>query len=122
MCFVCAEDGLKDYRIRGGRSFITSGNKPSAKFRSLAQSTKLLKGERERQLKRWTQWDIDKQAKKKIDPEVMTKLSIEYDGGEDWVQALCGGRVSIIYACLHCKCAPMRMNGWVRCKAARQQA
>eukprot|EP00971_Amphidinium_carterae_P014203 280227-Amphidinium_carterae.1 len=67
MCFMCAEDWLRDYRIRGGGSFIT-------------------KGERERQLKRWTQWNIDKQAVKKIDPEVMSKLSIEHAGGEDWVQ------------------------------------
>eukprot|EP00971_Amphidinium_carterae_P237728 4719411-Amphidinium_carterae.1 len=65
MCFMCAEDWLRDYRIRGGGSFIT-------------------KGERERQLKRWTQWNIDKQAVKKIDPEVMSKLSIEHAGGEDW--------------------------------------
>eukprot|EP00971_Amphidinium_carterae_P004469 89584-Amphidinium_carterae.1 len=27
-----------------------------------------------------------------------------------------------MYACPHCRCAPMRMNGWVRCKASSQQA
>eukprot|EP00971_Amphidinium_carterae_P115536 2288222-Amphidinium_carterae.1 len=27
-----------------------------------------------------------------------------------------------MYACPHCQCAPMRMNGWVRCKASSQQA
>eukprot|EP00971_Amphidinium_carterae_P181313 3597108-Amphidinium_carterae.1 len=110
---MCAEEWLRDYRIRGGGSFRTKkGDRPSAKFRELSQQTKLLAGERERLLTRWTQWNLDKQAVKKIDPEVMSKLSIEHAGGEDWVQSLCGGRVSIMYACPHCRCAPMRMNGW----------
>eukprot|EP00971_Amphidinium_carterae_P254310 5048512-Amphidinium_carterae.1 len=52
----------------------------------------------------------------------MSKLCIEHAGGEDWVQSLCGGRVSIMYACPWCRCAPMRMNGWVRAKASTQAA
>eukprot|EP00971_Amphidinium_carterae_P227897 4520561-Amphidinium_carterae.1 len=70
MCFLCAEDWLRDYRIRAGGSFRTeAGDRPSRKFRDLSQQTKLMPSERDRQLTRWTQWDLDKQAKIKIDPE-----------------------------------------------------
>eukprot|EP00971_Amphidinium_carterae_P235601 4675435-Amphidinium_carterae.1 len=34
MCFVCAEEWLRDYRIPGGGSFITKGDMPSSKFRN----------------------------------------------------------------------------------------
>eukprot|EP00971_Amphidinium_carterae_P212343 4214257-Amphidinium_carterae.1 len=40
MCFLCAEDWLRDYRIRAGGSFITKeGDRPSAKFKGLSQQT-----------------------------------------------------------------------------------
>eukprot|EP00971_Amphidinium_carterae_P275138 5459273-Amphidinium_carterae.1 len=70
MCFICADEWLRDYRIRQGGSFKNeAGDRPSYKFMQLAQQTKKLKGERERTLTRWTQWDLDKQAKIKVDPE-----------------------------------------------------
>eukprot|EP00971_Amphidinium_carterae_P348078 6490309-Amphidinium_carterae.1 len=53
--FMCAEDWLRDYRVCGGGSFITKGNRPSAKFRNFLQQTNFLASKQERQLKRWTQ-------------------------------------------------------------------
>eukprot|EP00971_Amphidinium_carterae_P282680 5612066-Amphidinium_carterae.1 len=84
MCFLCADTRLADYKLEGTSFKTAAGDRPSRKFRDLSLRTKNLPGERDRQLTRWTQWDLDKQAKIKIDPEVMSKLCIEHAGGEDW--------------------------------------
>eukprot|EP00971_Amphidinium_carterae_P012048 237710-Amphidinium_carterae.1 len=46
----------------------------------------------------------------------MSRLAVESAGGEDWVQMVGNGKVSILYSCASCGAAPLRMNGWVRAK------
>eukprot|EP00971_Amphidinium_carterae_P252367 5010372-Amphidinium_carterae.1 len=87
----------------------------------MSLKTKAMARERDKQLKRWTSWHVvNKTLKMQIPPAALARMAAEFAGGEDWVSMVGNGRVSIMYSCLWCKCAPLRMNGWVRAKKQRR--
>eukprot|EP00971_Amphidinium_carterae_P316264 6286160-Amphidinium_carterae.1 len=116
VCYICCEV-LLAHKLEGGeKSFKTADGKPSRFFRNMAEGTKPLAADRDRKMKRWTEWgnDVNKHQRVYVNPETLSRLAAEYAGGEDWVSMMGNGRVSLLYSCPHCGCAPLRMNGWVR--------
>eukprot|EP00971_Amphidinium_carterae_P042118 827494-Amphidinium_carterae.3 len=92
VCFECAEWMLAEFQ--GDGSFSTPDGKPSAKFRRMAERTRALPYDRDRQVKRWLVYDLESWTGRRRS----RSMSTTYAGGEDWVQSLCNGRISIIYS------------------------
>eukprot|EP00971_Amphidinium_carterae_P097646 1932356-Amphidinium_carterae.1 len=115
ICFRCADDLLR-HHIPDSKSFVTEKGGPSRCFRNFAEATKSMASNRDRRMQRWTEWDngVNKHMRQHVSAETLARLSAEFAGGEDWVSMVGNGRVSILYSCPACLCAPLRMNGWVR--------
>eukprot|EP00971_Amphidinium_carterae_P146568 2904987-Amphidinium_carterae.1 len=109
------------HKLEPGKTFRTEAGGPSRFFRNMSEKTMALASERDKQLKRWTSWHgVNKTLKMQISPAALARMAAEFVDGEDWVSMVGNGRVSIMYSCPWCKCAPLHMNGWVRAKKQRR--